>query len=335
MKERAPMATEEGNPFAGVLNAIPGYRGYRDKEDRRDADRRVRERVANSLSDLAGRVETVARSLADQRQITAIAPVDDFAKSIRHVVNRISTATYGYGGLFSDRDVDENALDQLQQFDQSLMDSVATIEKSVEALEQAHQSGSGISEPAREGTEAVRQLNRRLDTRAQVIETAKPAPQESIREIISASKAAAPPAIYDLHDRDAVTISTSNYVVDARIDVQAGADSFRLFRLDESAKTWLLAPSTDQRAAFLVVEASTPPAGAPPVEVPMGSGEGTVIAGDRKSESRPLTFSVQAPGDGTQEFTLVLNWPNEQQVFTGKEVALEEIEIYPARNQSA
>src|SRR6266498_268329 len=108
------------NPFSGVLSAIPGYRGYRSKEDRRDADRRVREKVAAALDELADRVETVARSLADQRQITAVGSVDEFAKSLRHLINRVLTASYGFGGLFSDRNVNEHALDQLRQFDESL-----------------------------------------------------------------------------------------------------------------------------------------------------------------------------------------------------------------------
>src|SRR4051794_34317423 len=110
------MSSDSQNPFSSVLNAIPGYSGYRSKEDRRDADRRVREQVANSLNALAGRVETIARALADQRQILAVGPVDEFAKSIHQLSSRISTATYGYGGLFSDRNVDEQALDQLREF---------------------------------------------------------------------------------------------------------------------------------------------------------------------------------------------------------------------------
>jgi hypothetical protein len=329
------MSTEASNPFSGVLNAIPGYRGYRSKEDRRDADRRIRERVAASLEQLADRVESVARSLADQRQITAIAPVDEFTRSIRHLINRVSTATYGYGGLFSDRDVDEHALDQLKIFDESLLECVATIETNVEALEQAHKSGSGLAEAASNGTESVRQLSRRFDTRAEVIETAKPAPEASIQEIISPPKPVTEPAIYNLHEHDAVTIGDYNFVVDARIDVQAGADSFRLFRLDESAKKWLLAPSSDQRAAFLVVEGSSSETAGSPEKGSTMSGEGTVIAGTRKADARPVTFSIQGGGDGSTDFTLVLNWPNEQQSFSGQEVALEEIEIFPAASQTA
>jgi hypothetical protein len=125
------------------------------------------------------------------------------------------------------------------------------------------------------------------------------------------------------------------FVVAAPTNVQAGADSFRLFRLDESAKKWLLAPSSDQRAAFLVVEGSTSEAVGSPEKGSTMSGEGTVIAGTRKADARTVTFSIQGGGDGSTDFTLVLNWPNEQQSFSGQEVALEEIEIFPAASQTA
>jgi hypothetical protein len=327
------MATESTNPFSGVLDAIPGYRGYRSKEDRRDADRRVRERVSSSLDQLAGRVEIVGRSFADQRQITAIGPVDEFAKSLRHLINRISTASYGYGGLFGDRDVDEYALDQLRLFDESLFDGVAEIEKKIEALEGAYRAGTSLTEAANSGTESVRGLQRRFDTRADVIETAKPVPQETIMSIISPPAPVVAPAIFNLHERDALTIGDANYVVDARIDIQAGAESFRLFRLSVPDKIWLFAPSSANVAAAVVTESTeTPPTGAM-AEKSKGSGSGSVVADARRSDARPVSFTIYASNENQAEVTLVLDWPNEQQVFSGKEIAYEEIEVFPASNR--
>src|SRR5262245_52902806 len=77
----------------GWLDRVPGYRGYRAKEDRRDADRRVRDRIAADLDGRAERVEAVARTLANQRRIAEIGPVDELAKSIRHLIDRVRTAS--------------------------------------------------------------------------------------------------------------------------------------------------------------------------------------------------------------------------------------------------
>jgi hypothetical protein len=85
------------------LSSIPGYDAYRDKENRRETDRRVRERIAADLGSFAERIERIATDLANRREISAVGPVDSAAKSLRHVQNLVSTATYGYGGIFSDR----------------------------------------------------------------------------------------------------------------------------------------------------------------------------------------------------------------------------------------
>ena len=79
--------------IGGLLGSIPGYRGYRDKEERRDADRRVRERVAAAYAAQADRVERVARDLANQRRLKDVGPVNEFAQAIRHkLVLEISDA---------------------------------------------------------------------------------------------------------------------------------------------------------------------------------------------------------------------------------------------------
>jgi len=299
------MATDSQNPFSNVLSSIPGYSGYRRKEDRRDADRRVREQIANSLGGLAERVESIARSLADQRQITAVGPVDEFARSIRQLATRISSASYGYGGLFSDRNVDERALDQLRQFDESLLGDVANVASNVEKLEQAHTAGADLSAIARAGTDSVRQLNRRFDSRSEVIETAQPAPQASVASVISPAEAAVVPAIYNLHERDALTITGTNYVVDGRIDIQSGENSFRLFLIDASQKLWLLAPATDSSAPALVNESES----------------------SQNAPAGQVSFEIQR-NDGA--VTVSIDWSGEAQRFAGKELAFDEVEVYPA-----
>ena len=49
----------------GFLSSIPGYSGYRDKENRRDADKSVRDRIVSELKARADRVGALATSLAN------------------------------------------------------------------------------------------------------------------------------------------------------------------------------------------------------------------------------------------------------------------------------
>src|SRR5680860_159981 len=63
-----------------LLGRIPGYRGYRDKEDRRDADRAIRDQIITGLDAAGARVERVARDLANRRQLTHVTTVDQWVQ---------------------------------------------------------------------------------------------------------------------------------------------------------------------------------------------------------------------------------------------------------------
>src|SRR6188472_460217 len=119
------------------LNKVPGYGGYRDKETRRDLDRQVRNRLVAELTQRAETVERRAQQAADERRIQEVGPLNDLSGSIRHLANRINSATYGYGGLFGVKDVDVDVLDQIRLFDQALFSGFDAIDVALPALDGA------------------------------------------------------------------------------------------------------------------------------------------------------------------------------------------------------
>ena len=326
--------------IGNALNAIPGYRGYRAKEDRRDADRRVREKVASAFTAQADRVESVARELANQRRLRDVGPVDEFARTIRHLVDRVTTASYGYGGLFSDRVVDETALDQLRLFDESLLAGVEELDGPIAQLEQAIASAGDLAGPTKAGTDATRKILARLDLRGEVIETGRPAPQEKIAEIISPAPASEkqPPPAFDLHDGDAVAILGDNYLVDARIDLESGDQALRLFRLNAAPEKWLVVPA-ERAHSFALVEPTDRPY-ASGVQSTIGgeaytvnwsaAGSGDVIGKGGATGRRSATMTVLTGASDAASRAVVIDWGNERQVLVGKEVHPDDVEIYGA-----
>ena len=320
-----------------LLDRIPGYRGYRAKEDRRDADRRVREHVAGAFAAQADRVERVARRLAADRRLADIGPVDEFARSVRHLVDRIRTATYGYGGLFGDRDVDAAALDQLRQFDQGLLSGVQELDQPIADLEAALAANADLAAPARAGTERARAIHRRLDLRGEVIETGKPAPTESVLRVLEPPKTEAPPPAFDLHDGDALAILGDDYLVDSRIEIQGDDASVRLFRLSGgSGEQWLLVTGAEGAPLALLSPASG--AAGPGAETVIdgtaytaqssGSGDGQVVGVGGKSDWREVTFTLLAGADDPRARAIVLDWGNERQVLAGREVHPDDVEVF-------
>jgi hypothetical protein len=329
----------ESGPVAraqGWLERVPGYRGYRDKEDRRDADRRVRDRIAADLDARAERAEAVARALANQRRLAEIGPVDELARSIRHLIDRVRTASYGYGGLFSDRSIDERALDQLRLFDESLLAGVASVDESLSALEAAQTEGSDLAGPAATAASRVKVLHDRLDLRGQVIESGQAAPQASVDAVLAGDQPSAPPPAFDLAYRDAISILGDNFIVDARIDVAAGDDSLRLFRVKSSEpERWLLVPRrTGQELALLDKASGAAPADPTTINGSgftgsnSGRGDGELSTAERASGRRPVAFEVLRGTGESMQRALVLDWEGERQLFVGSVVDPADVEIF-------
>ena len=164
--------------ITNLLSSIPGYDGYRDKENRRETDRRIRERISSQLGDIARQIESVAAVLAAKREIESVSEVDAAAKATRHVQDLVTTTGYGYGGLFSDRNVDEVALDQLNQFDADLLSRVTALEPIATRLKNGMASADRTAVLG-EFSSALTTLQSRFEERSFVIETGRPSAPSS------------------------------------------------------------------------------------------------------------------------------------------------------------
>ncbi|MDQ3694941.1 MAG: hypothetical protein M3464_15135 [Chloroflexota bacterium] len=322
--------------IGGLLDRIPGYRGYRSKEDRRDADRRVRDHVVTAYTAEANRVARVAAQLADQRRLSEIGPVDDFAQALRHFIDRVRTATYGYGGLMGDRDVDATALDQLRLFDEGLLSGIDELQGPITDLEAALAGQGNLAAPARAGTAVVRALLARFDLRGEVVETGQAASRESVLRVLEPVAASATPAAYALSTGDALAILGDDFLVRGRILVDAGQSSFRLFQLsDEAGGEWLFAPLDPAVGLSRMTPVSAPAVGASPViggvtyaRLLAGSGDGEIIGVGGSSGARPVRFETFGGADDPARVALMLDWGAERQAFAGRAVHPNDVEIF-------
>ena len=315
----------------GLLDRIPGYRGYRDKEGRRDADRLVRVEIAAALERQAERVLAVAGGLADKRRITEVGPVTSLADAIRHLADRVRTASYGYAPLFSDRKIDAAALDQLRRFDEGLMAGIDDLSAPLASLESASSGNGDLDPPVRDGNAAIRTLNARLDLRNQVMTTGDPASEESVVAVLATEPPPAPHPAFSLNSGDAVSVLGDDFVVDARIDIVAGEQSIRLFRLHTGPPgRWLLVP-LDPTLSFadLSERATTDETSSRDVET-TGSGTGEIAGSADASAPRAVRFRIASDGQEMGIRSVELNWGTESQSFAGKGVHPDDIEVFGA-----
>src|SRR4051794_24459223 len=83
-----------------IASMVPGYNGYVDKDRRRDADKLLRTELAKRYTAQRDRLNRVQQTMARSRQFTYISEVDRLVGVFQRFIDRLSTATYGYTGLF-------------------------------------------------------------------------------------------------------------------------------------------------------------------------------------------------------------------------------------------
>lgn len=120
-----------------LLSGLPGIGGYMDKELRRDADFKVRQMVAENLSDPLKDLLNVQKKLLKNGGLSLLDETNTCVTRLQTLIDRIKTASYGYTGLFDAVKVREEQLDALNRFDVALASAVGKIQNGVDALAKA------------------------------------------------------------------------------------------------------------------------------------------------------------------------------------------------------
>lgn len=120
---------ESKNWFERAAEHLPGYRGYKDKELRREADKIQRLYVAERLQACYHRLEDVQLELTRRGTLEMLAIIDTTLRKLRTMRDRVQFADYGHAGLFDTARVGEVELEGLYQFDVQLQQEARGIEE--------------------------------------------------------------------------------------------------------------------------------------------------------------------------------------------------------------
>ena len=113
---------------------IPGYRGFQDRELRRDVDRLQREHLSGELTRLKLELRDKARSYTDAGQIAALGGFDRLDRQIDGLSQAIRFADYGASGIFDAVKIGEAELQRLYEFDLSVLQDLEALQAEVAAL---------------------------------------------------------------------------------------------------------------------------------------------------------------------------------------------------------
>jgi hypothetical protein len=113
---------------------IPGYRGFQDRELRRDVDKLQREHLAAELGRLKALLTNRARDYTDAGQLAALAAFGRLDRQVDGLQQTIRFSDYGASGLFDPVKINEPELERLYAFDLGIVDDLGEVERAIAAV---------------------------------------------------------------------------------------------------------------------------------------------------------------------------------------------------------
>ncbi|MEA4908195.1 MAG: hypothetical protein GYA17_04850 [Chloroflexi bacterium] len=158
--------TEDQDVIRKLLSKVPGFSGYFERQNRRAADKMMREVIANRYEEQWKRISEVQRELISQGEIRYVDDMENAAIKVRQFIDRVRTAAYGYAGFFDAVKVNQEELAQIYQYDLALLDAVEELKRGVDNAE-ASIGTDGLPAAIRHltslGQQAVETFNRRSE----------------------------------------------------------------------------------------------------------------------------------------------------------------------------
>lgn len=155
-----------------ILAELPGFRGYKEKELRREADRLIRDHLYRRLVEAKNEVKEAFQKLSEQRRHDVLNDVDKLVMIFDRIAEKINHAPYGYTGFFDVVKVEEEDLDRMINFDAKLLEQIGEItqtaktfktetfeqklEKAKEHVQKLRNLVEGLEQTFTERTETIR-----------------------------------------------------------------------------------------------------------------------------------------------------------------------------------
>lgn len=129
--------TSMQDPLRKLASYIPGFGGYVQRENRRDADKLLRETVARRFEEQWKRVSALQSELVNNGMIAYVDDAEKAAIKLRTFIDKISTAPRGYSGLFDAVKINEKELEAIYQFDAAFFDLAEQVSGAVDNFERS------------------------------------------------------------------------------------------------------------------------------------------------------------------------------------------------------
>ncbi len=156
--------TEGKDALGKIRNFLAGFVGYVDRENRREADKLMRESVAQRYEEQWDRISEIQRGLIAAGKLEWVDDLEAANIKLRAFIDRVRHASYGYAGFFDAVRINKDELAKIYSYDAALLEGVKKLSDAVDNLNASIES-DGLPAAVRNlvsvSQEAVDAYNRR------------------------------------------------------------------------------------------------------------------------------------------------------------------------------
>ncbi len=135
MNDILERVTGESDFIKKIFGKLPGFRGYVEREDRRNADKLLRESIAERFENLWRRISSLQKEAISNGEIEKIDDLESSAIKLRQFIDRVKTASYGYAGFFDVIKVNTEELNAIYQYDLKMLELEDEISRAIDNIE--------------------------------------------------------------------------------------------------------------------------------------------------------------------------------------------------------
>jgi len=119
-----------------ILSYIPGYRGYKQKEIRREADRIIRMMIVNKLKECKDNLRSSFKNptIINKLNSEDLWLIESILNNLDRITQRIERAVAGYSGFFDAVKVKEDKLDLIMKHDYALIGMSENLKNKIQEL---------------------------------------------------------------------------------------------------------------------------------------------------------------------------------------------------------
>ena len=165
--------TSMQDPLRKLASYIPGFGGYIERENRRDADKLLRDTVARRFTEQWKRVSQLQTDLVGNGMIAYVDDMEEAAVKLRTFIDKISAAPRGYSGLFDAVKINETELEAIYQFDAAFFDLAEQIGRAADNVEQTLNDEAGLPAAIRNLATLARLAVETYEKRSEVVTGSK------------------------------------------------------------------------------------------------------------------------------------------------------------------